>query len=82
MRGGVGVERGQLGKRLDAREGGLLGGFAGGVGRLLLLNAKHQLDNQENGQQGCEQPGKKGNDDFLRGGLSHLGVRIGHEKYP
>ncbi|WP_296752992.1 hypothetical protein, partial [Thiobacillus sp.] len=30
-------------------------------------------------QQGREQSGNNGNDDFLRGGLGHLGVRIGHE---
>ena len=79
--GGVGVERGQLGKRLDALEGRFLGGFAGGVRLMLFLDAQHQLNDQKNRQQGREQPDKNGNDDFLRGGLGHLGVRIGHEKF-
>ena len=70
----VGVERGQLGNRLDACEGGFLGGFAGDVGLVACLNAKHQLNDQENRQQRSEQTGNDGNDEFHRRGLGHLGV--------
>ncbi len=60
--------------------GGLLSSFAARVGFVLFLDAQHQQNDQNNGQQRSEQSGDNSNDDFLWSGLGHLDVRISHEK--
>ncbi len=78
--GRAGIQSGQLRKGLDAGERSLLGSFTACVGLVFFLDAQHQQNDQNNGQQRSEQSGDNCNDDLLGSGLGHLDVRISHEK--